>query len=184
MQAAMPMADNNDEIYDVVDRQNRVTGQATRSEIHQRGMLHRSVHTLVFDAAGRLFLQKRSQAKDENPGLWDTSSAGHLDRGEAYSDAARRELNEELGIDEPVKLFTRLPASLETAWEHVEVYACTTAQRIVIDPVEISEGRYFSLSEIDQNIHDDPGRFTPTFRLIFPRVLDARNLPPQGGAGH
>jgi len=166
------MEDNSGEIYDVVDHDNRVTGQATRREIHEKSLLHRSVHTLVFDPEGRLFLQKRSMAKDENPGLWDTSSAGHLDSGEGYPEAARRELAEELGIDEPVQLFTTLPACRETAWEHVEVYTCATRQPIVINPAEITEGRFIPLADIDRDMCDEPGRFTPTFRLIFPRVLE------------
>jgi len=167
------LVDNSGEIYDVVDHDNRVTGQATRREIHEKGLLHRSVHILVFDAGGRLFLQKRSMAKDENPGLWDTSSAGHLDSGESYAGAARRELAEELGIDEPVRLFTTLAACRETAWEHVEVYTCATRQPVVINPEEISEGRFVPLGEIELGLQEDPGRFTPTFRLIFPRLLAA-----------
>ena len=47
------MDDNSGEIYDVVDHDNRVTGQATRREIHEKSLLHRSVHTLVFDPEGR-----------------------------------------------------------------------------------------------------------------------------------
>ena len=37
-------------------------------------------------------------SKDESPGLWDTSSAGHLNSGESYEEGAYRELWEELGI--------------------------------------------------------------------------------------
>jgi len=162
------------EIYDVVDRNNRVTGRATRREIHDKHLLHRSVHTLVFDAEGRLFLQKRSAQKDENPGLWDTSSAGHLDSGEGYPEAARRELMEELGIDERPRPVAKLPACRETAWEHVEVYACATDMPIRIDPGEIAEGRYFTLEEIERALALAPGSFTPTFRLIFPFVLASR----------
>ena len=46
------------EVLDVVDKFDRVIGKSTRSEIHQLGLLHRSVHLLVFDDSGRLLLQK------------------------------------------------------------------------------------------------------------------------------
>ena len=86
------------EMYDVVDSLDRVIGTATRREIHQKGLLHRSVHILVFNSKGELYLQKRSLNKDENPGYWDTSAAGHVNAGEDYMTSAHRELEEELGI--------------------------------------------------------------------------------------
>jgi hypothetical protein len=49
---------------------------------------HRAVHILVFNARGQVFLQKRSLKKDLHPGVWDSSTSGHLDTGEDY-DAVR-----------------------------------------------------------------------------------------------
>ena len=91
------------EIYDVVDMQDKVIGKATRLEIHQKKLVHRSIHILVFNSKNQIFLQKRSKLKDENPGYWDTSSAGHVDTGETYDECAERELWEELGIKESLK---------------------------------------------------------------------------------
>lgn len=85
---------SDEEIYDLVDMEDRVIGQATRKEIHQKNLLHRSVHIFVFNPQGELYLQKRAYSKDENPGFWDTSCAGHVDAGEDYLNAANRELME------------------------------------------------------------------------------------------
>jgi len=60
-------------------------------------LLHRSVYIAVETAAGMLF-QRRGHGKDTNPGSWDLACAGHVDPGETYLDAARRELGEELGL--------------------------------------------------------------------------------------
>jgi hypothetical protein len=38
--------DVSQEIYDVVDADDHVIGKATRREIHEKGLLHRSVHIL------------------------------------------------------------------------------------------------------------------------------------------
>ena len=81
-----------------VDEQDVVIGRRRRDEIHRLGLRHRSVHILVFNPGGELFLQRRSLSKDIHPGLWDTSAAGHVDAGEAYERTAWRELGEELGI--------------------------------------------------------------------------------------
>jgi hypothetical protein len=83
------------ELLDVVDENDNVITVKTRGEIHAQGLMHRAVHILVFNSDGELFLQKRSLSKDEQPGKWDSSAAGHLDSGEDYHDCARREIAEE-----------------------------------------------------------------------------------------
>ncbi|MDH5356922.1 MAG: NUDIX domain-containing protein, partial [Gammaproteobacteria bacterium] len=87
------------ELLDVVDENDIVVGVKTRGEIHAKALMHRAVHILVFNSQGELFIQKRAMTKDENPGQWDSSSAGHVDSGETYLQCAIRELKEELGVD-------------------------------------------------------------------------------------
>ena len=162
---------SDDEIYDVVDMEDRVISKATRKEIHQNKLIHRSVHIFVVNPEGDLFLQKRALSKDENPGFWDTSSAGHVDSGESYLTAANRELKEELGISEPLALFMQIRACKESYWEHVTAYTCTTRQSIVINPAEISEGRFWSLNEINTTLAKKNDPFTSTFKIIFIKYL-------------
>lgn len=63
------------ELLDVVDTYDRVTGVRTRGEVHSLGLMHRSVHILIFNCKGEMFIQKRFMTKDNNPGLWDSSAA-------------------------------------------------------------------------------------------------------------
>jgi isopentenyldiphosphate isomerase len=134
--------------------------------------MHRAVHILVFSPIGELFLQKRSPNKDENPGLWDTSAAGHVDSCEDYPESARRELQEELGLNEPINEVMRLSAGPETLWEHVCVYSCTTSQKIQISPQEISEGRFYSRTDLENTLKTNPGQFTTTFRYIYRKYIN------------
>lgn len=166
--------DDPNEMFDVVDSQDNVIGRASRKEVHDKGLLHRSVHVLVFDPQGRLFLQKRSPEKDENPGYWDTSSAGHVNAGEDYPTCAQREMLEELGIAESLELFARIPACPETFWEHVNAYTCVTRQAIRINPAEITEGRFWSLEEIRRALESGSPPFTSTFRLLFEKIPQNR----------
>jgi len=161
------LTNDQDEIYDVVDKMDQVIGQATRREIHQKNLLHRSIHILVFNFKNEVFLQKRSMAKDENPGLWDTSSAGHLDSGETYDDCAHRELWEELGIKAILKPLDKIEACQETYQEHVQIYTCKTNAAIKINLDEISEGKYFDLRIIESKIQRTPEQFTSSFKLIL-----------------
>jgi len=156
-----------DEIYDVVDKMDQVIGQATRREIHKKNLLHRSIHILVFNNQNEVFLQKRSMTKDENPGLWDTSSAGHVNSGETYFECAHRELWEELGIKAILKPLQKIEACQNTYNEHIQIYTCKTNSKININLDEISEGKYFDLAILKNLIKEKPEQFTSSFKLIF-----------------
>jgi len=114
-------AGGREEWFDVVNARDEVVSRALRREVHAKGLWHRAVHVLVFNAAGEIFLQKRSMLKDLSPGLWDSSCSGHLDAGEDYDAAAARELAEEIGVrvDAPPTRWFRLNACEETGWEFV-----------------------------------------------------------------
>ena len=70
--------------------------------VHRDGDLHRTVHMWVVrkreDGGIDVLLQKRSKDKDSYPGCYDISSAGHVQAGDEFENAALRELEEELGI--------------------------------------------------------------------------------------
>ena len=101
----------SEEIFDVVNERDEVVGQAPRKEVHARGLWHRAVHVLVFNARGEVFLQKRSLKKDIAAGKWDSSSSGHLDTGEDYDACAVREVREEIGLE----LYHRASQSAEAS---------------------------------------------------------------------
>ena len=162
-----------DEIFDVVDSENNIIGKAPRCEVHSKSLMHRSSHILVFDLQLNLFLQKRSLNKDENPGLWDTSAAGHVEVGEDYLHCAKRELEEELGlVNESLTEVMCIRAQSKTLWEHVRVYKCITDSNIIVNNLEISEGRYWKLPEINIVIESHPNIFTETFHLIFNNYIN------------
>ena len=159
------------EVFDVVDLKDRIIGQASRKIVHEKKLIHRSIHILVFNSQNRLFLQKRSLEKDESPGLWDSSVSGHVDAGEGYNESALRELWEELGIKTKIKLWIKLTAVEETFWEHVSVYKCVTDEKMILNPTEISDGKFWNLYEIKVCIKKNPERFTPTLKIIFDRLI-------------
>ena len=93
------MKDNSQEIFPLVDEQGQVIGKATRGECHSGSrLLHPVVHLHVFNSQGEVYLQKRPEWKDIQPGKWDTSVGGHIDYGETPEEALVREVREELGI--------------------------------------------------------------------------------------
>ena len=157
------------ELLDVVDENDEIVSVRTRGEIHARGLMHRAVHILVFNGRGEVFLQLRSMQKDEQPGKWDTSAAGHVDSGEDYRACAVREIHEELGISvaEPLEELFKLPASARTGYEHCMVYRCDFDGPLELDPEEIDDGRWISPAEMDRRIDAADPDLTEAVRLIW-----------------
>ncbi|MBD5295273.1 MAG: NUDIX domain-containing protein [Bacteroides sp.] len=163
--------DNEKEMFPIVDEQGNIVGAATRGECHNGSkLLHPVVHLHVFDRAGRLYLQKRPDWKDIQPGKWDTSVGGHVDLGENILQALRREAKEELGLEigEDAELLRQYVFESERERELVNAF------RIVTDlsPTpsdELDGGRFWSREEIDSALGRDI--FTPNFeseyRLLF-----------------
>ena len=90
------------EYFDIVNEYGEPTGETVSREIaHRDGIRHRTAHVWVVKRDGgrtQVLMQKRSDDKDSFPGMYDTSSAGHIPAGDEPIDSALRELKEELGI--------------------------------------------------------------------------------------
>jgi 16S rRNA (adenine1518-N6/adenine1519-N6)-dimethyltransferase len=173
------LAQNQDEIFDVVDAQNCVIGQARRKEIHAKGLLHRAIHIFWLKSDGQLCLQRRSYGKDSCPGLLSSSCAGHLDAGESYDTAAYRELGEELGFEPPHGSLVKLEcfsAHPDLGNEFVSVYRLTSDYTAKIAEAEVDALLWRTPSEVDQWIVSDPGLFSTSLVHLFQQPTVRRAL--------
>jgi len=189
-----------EELFPLVNENGDLIGKATRTLCHSGSfLLHPVVHLHVFNAAGQLFLQKRSMSKDIQPGMWDTSVGGHVDFEETVFfiqtesesttnsvagsvaglsalkpwvlPALQREAREELGIVsfEPVFVYRYSFRSVYEC-ELVHTFLTVYDSPLSVDPVEISEGRFWDHSEILANL--GKGIFTPNFEGEINKVLE------------
>ncbi len=85
-----------DELLDIVDEHDQVVGQAPRAEAYAHRLRHRCVFVLARDAAGRVFVHRRTARKLVFPSLYDMFVGGVVGAGESYDEAALREAGEEL----------------------------------------------------------------------------------------
>ncbi len=175
------------EILPVCDFDDRVTGTATRREIHEQNLIHRAVHVVLIGRKGGIVLQKRGMAKDRYPGWWDVSVGGHVGVGESYVEAARREIGEEMGISgaDPQLVGIHAPADWN-GWEHIHVFFA----RIDRDPIpaadEIDEWRAVDpadfLARANPDSTDPEWRVTPSCLesvALWRRVGSPGLIPPR-----
>lgn len=163
--------DNQEEMFPIVDEQGNIISAATRGECHNGSkLLHPVVHLHVFNSQGEIYLQKRPEWKDIQPGKWDTAVGGHIDLGESVEIALKREAQEELGITDftPELLTTYV---FESSREKELVFAYKTVYDGAITPSEeLDGGHFWPLEEVRSNIGKEV--FTPNFESEFVRLFE------------
>ena len=165
------MKDNQQEKVPIVDEEGTVIGQATRGECHCGSkLLHPVVHLHVFNPNGDVYLQKRPEWKDIQPGKWDTAVGGHIDYGETPEAALRREVREELGITDFKPAFIGKYV-FESPRERELVYVHSTTYDGEIKPSEdeLDGGRLWTMQEIRDAIGKNV--FTPNFESEFQQFI-------------
>ncbi len=162
-----------EEMLDIVNEFDEVVGQAKRSDVHRRGLMHRATHIILTNSASQIFMQLRSKSKDTNPGLWDTSAAGHVDSGESYEACAVRELEEELGVVVSVDNLVevgRLPPSSLNGFEFVRIYTTLSDDPITLEAGEIDDGKWVTSAELEQWLTISPQVFASSFAIIWQKA--------------
>lgn len=163
--------DNQNEIFPIVDEDGNVIGSATRGECHSGSkLLHPVVHLHVFNSKGDIYLQRRPEWKDIQPGKWDTAVGGHIDYSETPEEALKREVREELGMTDFEPEFIDKYV-FESKRERELVYVHRTIYDGEIRPSaeELDGGRFWSMNEICEAMGKDV--LTPNFESEFKRCF-------------
>lgn len=133
------------EFITVVDRTRKKIGLKPRSDVHRDGDWHETFHCWMVDLT-HLYLQLRSDTKEDFPGLFDITAAGHLAAGETVRDGVR-EIQEELGIELSLDQLTAIgvledvietEAFLDREFAHTYVYAYD-GETFTLDTAEVAD---------------------------------------------
>jgi isopentenyldiphosphate isomerase len=84
-------------ILNLINEKGDILGEATRQEIHEKGLLHAEVHVWFYTPDGQLIFQHRAKDKDTWPDLLDATVGGHVEIGDTYEQTALKEAEEETG---------------------------------------------------------------------------------------
>jgi 8-oxo-dGTP pyrophosphatase MutT (NUDIX family) len=159
---------SRDEIVTIVDRDNVVIGEASRAQMRRQGLCHRATYILVFDLAGRLFVQKRTLSKDIYPGYYDVAAGGVVLAGETYEESAERELAEELGIRQvPLRRHFDFYHRDGTNQVWGRVYDCRFDGEMVLQEEEIESGCFYPVPAVLDLSRSKP--FTPDGLYVLRR---------------
>jgi isopentenyldiphosphate isomerase len=167
----------DEEIFEIVDENNNVVGTAKRRECHGNpALLHRTVHVIVFHPDGRMLLQKRSMNKDIQPGKWDTAVGGHLMPGEDFEIAARREMQEELGVpgNLPLKYLFDSKIRNKIESENTRVYSTVCEGPFDFPKDEIDDVKFWTVFELRNGLSED--YFTENLKVELAKLFELKIL--------
>lgn len=162
--------DNSEELFPIVDGEGKVMGCASRGVCHDGSkLLHPVVHLHLINKSWDVYLQKRPEWKDIQPGRWDTAVGGHVDYGEETEEALYREVKEEIGLTRfaPEHLKSYIFESVRER-EYVNVFA-SVSDEMPSPSDELDGGRFWSIREIEDSL--GKGVFTPNFESEYIEVL-------------
>lgn len=157
------------EMLDVVDNDDMIIGKATYEEVHEKKLTHRIVHVFVLNNNRQVYLQKRSETRSYMPGAWCTSAGGHVRSGESYEQAAKRELEEELGIkaDKLIPVGKRFIFRLEGQDRLICLFGIITSSPPKPDGSEVSRGEFFDIDKARQLLNSNREKIHPQLPPCF-----------------
>ncbi|QNL21759.1 isopentenyl-diphosphate Delta-isomerase [Hyphobacterium sp. CCMP332] len=159
----------------LVDESDNELGTMEKIEAHKKGVLHRAFSVCIFNDKGEMLIQKRAADKYHSPGLWTNACCSHPRKGENIHEAAKRRLEEEMGIQTTIeKAFsflykTRLEKGMiEHELDHVLIGKYNEEPNINL--AEVEDWKYMKLNDIQESIMKKPEMWTEWFKIIMPKI--------------
>lgn len=156
----------------LVDRDDLPLGLTEKMKAHREGILHRAFSIFIFNEKNDLLLQKRAAHKYHSPSLWTNTCCSHQRKGESNLQAANRRLQEEMGIQTPLKeLFSFIYKAtlknglIEHEYDHIIIGKFEG--KFVINPEEVADFKWMPLDKIKTSIQEKPEIYTEWFKIIL-----------------
>jgi len=159
----------------LVDKNDNPITVGPREVAWAKGYYTRNIRVVLKDEKGRFLAQKRSTKKSSYPGLWTVAASGHVDEGETWEIAAKRETEEEIGISVEMKYIGGFNFEDDKGEQKIRqiirvyegIIDSSTPIKIQKEEVEITE--WYENDNLKSLITTTPEIFTPGFLEIYER---------------
>lgn len=162
------------DLIQIVDDNDKPIKIASIAEAREQGLIHRIVRVMIENDKGELLLQKRTN-KMTWPNCWDNSAAGHVNAGEDYLTAAKRELSEEIGIEGVtlVEIGTYFSDAMHKTFKirrFNKVYRVKSNETPTkLQPEEVAEVRWLTIDAVKTLINEQPEKVTDGLSDVISR---------------
>lgn len=162
----------SEELVILVDENDKEVGLMPKMEAHEKALLHRAFSVFVFNKNKELMLQRRASHKYHSPGLWTNTCCSHQRQGESNIAAGKRRLMEEMGfetnLEESISFIYKAPFDNGlTEHEFDHILLGNYEDNPNLNPEEVSEWKWMSLSDINTDMLENPDIYTEWFKIIF-----------------
>ena len=158
----------------VVNENDEVIGTMPKADAHKNGAPHRISVVYVENPSGQILVQVRTD------GRLDHSAAGHVDPGESYEQAARRELFEELGISGVTLAYvghgmtTGEKSSTELRSHVFDIFTCIAEPR-ELQAEEVERVYWAAAEDVLRDMHGaNTDSYCGGFKVSLPIYMGAR----------
>lgn len=170
----------------LVDEEDKVLGHESKARCHDgEGIRHRAFSVFLFNPEGQVLIHKRAKGKRLWGDYWSNSCCSHPRRGESIAEAAKRRVQEELGVDTTPRELYKFEYQAQfgdagSEWELCSVLIGASSKKLTPDPEEVAEHEWMPPNEVDAMIENKTRRLTPWFmqEWVTLRQLYQNDLAP------
>ena len=165
----------------LVDENDLEIGTMEKQKAHVTGDLHRAISVFIFNSKGEILLQQRAITKYHSGGLWSNTCCTHPRQGEETKDAAKRRLNEEMGIQCNLEFrfsFIYKAKLTNGLFEHEfdHVYFGQSDFLPVLNSEEAENYKYVNIHEIIEDLKTNSSKYTEWFKICLEEVKNHLKL--------
>jgi isopentenyl-diphosphate delta-isomerase len=181
----MQMTDNSNQKVILVNDNDEPIGEIDKITAHKQAMLHRAFSVFLIRLHKNNYeclLQQRAANKYHSGGLWSNTCCSHPRPNEDITNAAKRRLQEELGISisklEKLNYFI-YKAELDNEFyehelDHLLIGELNQETNFLLDLNEVQNIKWITFTELQQQLINNPQNYTVWLSLALAELKRAR----------